>query len=362
MFRKIVTTAAAATLLSATSSFAHHPGGGGNTGNAGPILTISATTLEQGTVQIGFLYEYISFTGLTNADLIAAAGRHEHAHSIGTIQSPSLGVAYGVTNDLTIAWRVPYVLRTDIREGHHSHGPAGDTVDFRGDSAGIGDATVLGQYRFFNNRTTGTEAAVLFGARLPTGRTTVHDAQGLLFETEFQPGSGAFDGLAGLAFTQRFGAWSFDTNVLYTFAGRGAQDTDLGDRFNYNAAVSYRLIGSALAPPLTTAQVHATTARPHRHNGRHSHDHHHHEEARAAPGWIVDLALELNGEWHDKQNVAGVRDPNSGGNVLYVAPGLRVGYGNVSGFVLAGFPIIADMYGLQSRPSFRALTGVAATF
>ena len=53
--------------------------------------------------------------------------------------------------------------------------------------------------------------------------------------------------LLGGAFTQRFGAWSFDANVLGIVAGRGTQDTKLGDRFLYNAAVSYRLVG--YAPP-----------------------------------------------------------------------------------------------------------------
>ena len=43
--------------------------------------------------------------------------------------------------------------------------------------------------------------------------------------------------------TQRFGAWSFDANVLYVLATKGAQQTDLGDRFQYNAAISYRLTG-----------------------------------------------------------------------------------------------------------------------
>ncbi len=231
-------------------------------------------------------------------------------------------------------------------------------------SAGLGDLTMLGQWRFFNNTASGTEVAVLVGVRLPTGRTDVLDRQGVRFETEFQPGSGSVDPLLGLAFTQRFGAWSFDSNVLYAFAGDGAQQTNLGDRFHYNAAVSYRLLGSALAPALTIAPVHLRT-RSHRHDGpghKHDHKHTHDEPAKPAPQWIVDLVLELNGEWHDKQVVAGVVDPNSGGNTVYLAPGLRVGYGNVSGFASVGVPIVNHMNGLQSRPDYRVVTGVAATF
>lgn len=368
MLVKVATVAAVAALLSATSAFAHHPGGTGNTGGAGPINTIPATTLEGGHVGVSFVYEYINLFGLNDADLIAAAAAHQHAHSIRTIEGASFGAAYGITNDLMLMLRMPYVRRTDIREGHHAHGPGGvvsNTVDFRGDSAGLGDMTVLGQARFFNNAASGTEVALLLGVRLPTGRTDVRDRQGVRFETEFQPGSGSVDPLLGMAFTQRFGAWSFDSNVLYAFAGEGAQQTNLGDRFQYNAAVSYRLLGSALAPALTIAPVHLRTRPQGRDGHSHKHDHSHsHDEApaKATPQWIVDVVLELNGEWHDKQVVAGVVDPNSGGNTVYLAPGLRVGYGSVSGFASVGAPVVNHMNGLQSKPDYRVVTGVAATF
>jgi hypothetical protein len=366
MFVKVATVAAVAALLSATSAFAHHPGGTGNAGGAGPINTMPATTLEAGHAGVSFLYEYISLFGLNNADLIAAAAAHQHAHSIRTIESGSFGAAFGITNDFMVMLRLPYVRRTDIREGHHGHLPGGvvsNTVDFRGDAAGLGDMTMLGQWRFFNNAASGTEAALLVGVRMPTGRTDLRDRLGERFETEFQPGSGSADPLLGMAFTQRFGAWSFDNNVLYAFAGEGAQQTNLGDRFQYNAAVSYRLIGAALAPAMTTALVHVRT-RPSGHDGHsHKHDHSHdHAPVKPTPQWLVDLVLELNGEWHDKQVVAGVVDPNSGGNTVYLSPGLRVGYGSVSGFASIGLPIVNHVNGLQSKPDYRVVTGVAATF
>src|SRR5204862_6231082 len=203
--------------LIASPALAHHPGGASNTGGAGPITTISAETLEAGHGAVAFLYEYIAFGGLGDADLINAASKHQHVHSIGTIQNAAASAAYGVTDDFMVSARIPYVLRTDIREGHHEHLPGGivsNTVDFRGDSSRIGDVTVLGQYRFLNNKATRTEAAFLFGVKAPTGATDRVDALGELFEAEFQPGSGSWDFLLGAAFTQRFGAWSFDANVL----------------------------------------------------------------------------------------------------------------------------------------------------
>lgn len=211
---------AAAATLAPCLAFAHHPGGTGNSSGAGPAITIPATTIEEGHIAAFVAYEYIRLRGIDDQDLMAAAGRHQHVHSMKTIASTSFGLAYGITDDLTVSLRLPYVERTDIREGTHSHvagGAALNGVTRRGDTAGLGDATVMGQWRFFNNRATGTEAAVLFGMKLPTGDTHQRDVAGERFETEFQPGSGSSDPFIGLAGTQRFGAWSFDANVVYVF-------------------------------------------------------------------------------------------------------------------------------------------------
>ena len=144
----IVTRAfcAGAFALIASPAFAHHPGGASNTGGAGPIVTISASTLEAGHGAVAFLTEYLKFGGLGDAQLIDAASKHIHAHSIDYIRSTSLSAAYGVTDDFTVSVRLPYVQRIDIREGHHSHLPGGvvsNTVDHRGDSSGLGDLTLV---------------------------------------------------------------------------------------------------------------------------------------------------------------------------------------------------------------------------
>jgi hypothetical protein len=105
------------------------------------------------------------------------------------------------------------VGRTGIREGEGTD-PLDASVVNRGSASGFSDVTFLGQYRFFNNKSTQTEVAVLFGVRAPTGVTNRVDKQGELFDAEFQPGSGAWSGLFGLAATRRFGSWSLDSNVL----------------------------------------------------------------------------------------------------------------------------------------------------
>ena len=360
----------------ATPVFAHHPGGPGNATGAGPINTISASTLQQGRGVAGIVVDHIGIDPLSDSELSSAAlaayeagEDHAHVHSLDSITSPSINFAYGLTNDLMIAVRLPYVKRRGIREAHvhaheeegggheehedeHEEAPEAEVHDL-GDSSGLGDLSLLGQWRFLNNQAAGTEAALLLGLKTPTGKTNERDSSGERFEAEFQPGSGSWDGLFGLALTQRAGLWSFDASALYTLVSEGTQDTDLGDRFNYGVAVSYRLVAlSQAGGPMFHG------AKPHDH-GADGHGGHVHEEPS---GPALDLVLELNGEWHDKQETAGERDDNSGGHTLYISPGLRLSQGNWSGFASIGIPIVNNLNGIQAEPDWRIVTGVSMGF
>jgi hypothetical protein len=364
MLTRFVIMAGGAALLLAQPAFAHHPSGVGSTGGAGPINTVSASPLDKGETAASITFEWIKFDPLSNAflaDFGATHGHDVHVHSLSSILAPAISVGYGITADFTISARLPVVVRTDIKEATHMHpgggAPAVGAVDFLGDSAGIGDLSLLGQYRFYNNRATQTELALLLGVKAPTGVTNRHTDTGELFDAEFQPGSGSWDGLFGLAATKRIGPWSFDANVLYVLATEGTQSTDLADRFQYNAAVSFRLLqGASAAAPMKLGAL----PDPMWHGGPSTHQHSHMQEAFRGPA--LDLVVELNGEWHAKEVQSGVTDSNSGGNTLYLAPGLRFSKDNWSSYLSVGIPIINDLNGIQAEPEIRVVTGLSVTF
>ena len=77
----------------------------------------------------------------------------------------------------------------------------------------------------------------------------------------------------GAAFTWSRQRTSFDPSVLYKIATEGTQDTDLGDVFAYNAAVSYSLTPAASGH--------------HDHDSGAGHQDHNHSS--------LSLILELNG-------------------------------------------------------------------
>jgi hypothetical protein len=88
MLRIVAVSAGATALLLVTPAYAHHPSGAGPTGEAGPIVTIPATTLEQGQSSAAVVFEYLKFDALSDAQL-AVPG---HPHSLNAILAPSLSI------------------------------------------------------------------------------------------------------------------------------------------------------------------------------------------------------------------------------------------------------------------------------
>jgi hypothetical protein len=351
---RIIAALIAAATAGVDAASAHHPGVGG-IGGGGGIFTIGAGTLDQGQFAFSAFVEYVRLKQLSDATLLANIGND--VHGLQSIQSRTLAFAYGVTSDLTVSMRLPWVRRTGILEGVQEDPADPAVVRDRGGTSGFGDVTVLGQYRFLNNLVTGTQAAALFGLKAPTGVTGLVDPFGEVFEAEFQPGSGSWDTLFGLAFSQRLAAaLSFHANVLAIVTGRGTQDTNLGHRVLYNAALSYRLFGESAGE----AHTHDALA-AYAHAG-HSHASPVTKAPKPATPYThvaLDALLELNGEWHDYQRTAGVIDPNSGGNTVYVSPGLRLTVENWASYVLLGIPVVTDYNGVQPTPAWRVLAGVS---
>ena len=166
----------------------------------------------------------------------------------------------------------------------------------------VGDLTLLAQYGFYNDR-----------AAQPRWRRRRRQAADR--ET---PASRRRRALRGRVPTRQrcwtgFSAWHSpsarepgrSTPTSSISSPLGAQDTDLGDRLHYNAAVSDRL----RAASRTTGRMHTGLPEPMYHGGprRQSHTHAHKERPRSGPA--LDLVLELNGEWHDQQRTAAPRTP-----------------------------------------------------
>ncbi|MCI0605318.1 hypothetical protein L0156_20230 [bacterium] len=333
-------------LLISRAAVADHPSAGFGADSTGPIITVSATTLAEGEWSFSSRLEYLNLKTFTDEELIEFAEEDQHVHSTSSVLTPFFNGAYGVTDNFSLSFRIPYVARNNIREAEiedHGHeeplegtGHGEEAEIHGGDARGIGDALVFGQYRFINTDESALQLALLAGVKFSTGSKSEKDSEGNIFETEHQPGSGSTDVLLGFAFTRKLSRTSVDSNVLYTATTKGSQETELGDLFHYNVGFSYRWKG----------------------NQKHNHDHTEHEH-ESHPHFVWDLILELNGEWQQAHKIAGVEDPNTGGNLVYVSPGMRIGMsGQWSVYFSVGIPIVNDPNGIQHETSFRIISGV----
>ncbi len=329
-------------LTSIQSAYAHGDHGGGADGSV----------LPQGITLVTLQYDMVSYKPLSDARLndLATAGV-EGVHAIRTIAVPSLALSYGLTKDLTITARLPYLANRDIRETDI----AGPGITERGGVYGFGDASAFATYRVLNDTAAGLDAAVILGLKAPTGRTNALDRDGVLFESEHQPGSGSWDPSIGAAASKQAGLWSFSANALYTRAGAGLQDTRLGDRASYGIGASYRLWTNGgshdhamhLGGPFDGMMRHGGVDHP---------------PAQASSKVALDVSLGLNGQWSGAQTIAGERDGNTGGNVVFLSPGARLSVDNWSGFLSVGVPVARHLNGIQSEPRLQATTGIAVKF
>lgn len=324
------------------SAAADHPTVGFGVEVAGPITTLAPTPLPKGFMSIGLRWERINFSPFSDAQLesYAEAGE-EGVHSVDYISVPSLGLGYGVTNEFTLAARIPYVMRSNIRAGEIEMGTP--EVHSHGDSEGLGDIVLLGQYRVVHKEDDAVEVTPLVGIKMPTGKTDVEN-DGELLETEFQPGSGAWDPLVGLAASKTISGVAVYAGVLFELATEGSQETNLGSSLLYSVAVTYRF-----SKKKKDIHIHEDGSE------------HVHGEVDSGTG--LDVMVELNGESRDKETIAGESEENSGGTLLLLSPGLRVSaLGHWGAFASVGIPLLQDLNGIQTDVKYRVVAGVGVGF
>ena len=319
--------------LLCTNAIADHPTVAFSIDSAGSINTISADPLPSGAFAVGIQTEVIDNDEFSTEQLENYAGSSlEGVHSVDRITNTSISISYGITEDLSINARLPYIERNNIQEGEIEDGEA--ETHTHGDSSGFGDILILGQYRISQSKN--TNVSVNFGMKLPTGETNNKDKDDVRFETEFQPGSGSWDFLFGVAVSKQSGLFGYNANILFNKTTKGAQSTEIGDAISYNVALSYRL---------------------NRHS-RASHDHSHSHDGETQ--W--DIMLELNGQKRDKNKISGNSEKHSGGNTILLSPGVRVSSGNLGGFLSVGIPVVENQNGTQADIGNRILAGISLGF
>ncbi|MBI5016213.1 MAG: transporter [Deltaproteobacteria bacterium] len=292
---------------------------GAGAGEAGgPITTVPASGLERGQWVTDLGVDYLRFDTFSQDRLLRFAAADREVHNVASVTTYTAGFSLGLAEGIGVHLGLPYVFRDDVVE---SEPP--DEVHRHGDASGFGDASVHFHHRLVHFVEHDLRLALLYGLKVPTGDTSEKDADGTRFEAEFQPGSGSWDPFLGLSASAGPGPLSVHGNVTYTLVTEGTQDTDLGDRLSANLAAVYRL---------------------------------------SAPV-AVDLVLEANGLWQAKEKAHGEKDPDSGGRVLLLSPGIRAIFGQwLAAYGSLGVPVFQDLNGDQNELDYRLTAGVNASF
>jgi hypothetical protein len=319
-------------LLASSASapaFADHTGPTG-VGTGASLNVLSPDTLVQGHASAGLRVTYTQPAQRSDETLADLAGDHVHAHNTDYNLNAAVGIAYGITDRLTLSAELPYVHRDDLREGEHSHvdGQVINEVVRIGSVSGIGDLSVLAKYKLVDGGI--TKFALIGGLKAPTGSTHRKSDEGERLETEHQPGSGSWDPLIGAAFGAELGALNLNASALYQFSGKGVQDTGLGDRAQGGVSLSHHF-----GPP---EQHHEEAPHEHRDGAELEHA----EAEHGHSSW--DAFVELTGEWEGRQKVDGEIELASGGKSIWLSPGVR--FNSAGAFSVAaafGLPVWQDI-------------------
>lgn len=303
-------------------------------GSAFCALTTTPEELIGGQIRLDLSYEYIDqhspFSGSRRSDgfqrnpLEPEEGHRE----VRTLNHRlNLRGAVGVTDRLSLDFHLPIIFRT--HEHFDVEGPS-ESFPQRFDIAGIGDLTLMGRYALVAARMPTQPAFSLgVGVKMPTGPTNLKDVVIVDGEAEFeaaerslQPGSGSWDPLFGLYWTQTFGPLTAFGNVTYRIP-MPSQGYTFGDEVLVNMGGSIALTKGLYG------------------------------------------VGQLNLRWadHDKAE----RDPlvraNTGATLLFFSPGLRVQMASaLTSYVYGQIPLYRNVNGSQLTADWQLIVGLTYTF
>ncbi len=304
-------------------------------GGSGAVYTMSANTMKEGGLYLGFNTERVRNNSLKDTTILTALQNgSEHLHNIDAINSYAFSLSYGISNDLTLNMQLPYLSRTNIRAGEFEESIA--KVHPHSDAEGMGDFSAILTYKIYDKEQ--TKVALITGIKAPTGKTDIQE-EGEALESDLQPGTGSWDLFAGVAFSKDFEIFSLHSNLLYKYNNKGVKNSQLGDVFNYNFSLAYKLIGEKHNHTLHTKKEH--------HN----------------PNYSVDIFVELNGEWVDNDRFSGILAENTGHNILFITTGVQMfTQDNYALFFTLSTPIYQNFNGLQNEISYKSSIGIGKSF
>ncbi len=215
-------------------------------------------------------------------------------------------LVYGITPRLTAFATLPLLARRRVETGPSSQRT----------SPAIGDLTLLGRYTVLADDyapLSTRRAALIVGVKLPTGAERF--------------GAPSYDPILGAVGTWAANRHELDVDFLYT-AGTKRRDFEAANRLRYDVAYRYRLWPRRFGRRLRQ----------------------------------VSAVLELNGRWvaHTRRDGSTVRD--SGGQVVFLSPGLQYVTNRLIIEASLQLPVSQSLNGSQVETDFVGVLSVRVPF
>jgi len=300
--------------------------GPGTTG--GSAETKSGETTKAGEFGFNLRFNFTQYESLSDSELggKASASRDDdpHVEALRWAMLQTFELSYGITDDFEVGASLGFYRADDVREAEIHDGEL--VVMNLGDVVGMTDWWLNAKYRFLRGRYGHWSAYT--GAKLPLGRDDVTGGEeNARLDPSLQPGSGAFDFLLGTAYTYTLTEQlKLHTSVGYIY--RTENDSfKIGDRLDYGLAVIYRLM----------------------------------EEITQFPQ--INLVAEVNLQQLFKSELDNNRISNSGGTVLFLSPGIQIGFTENAAWTLSPrFPVLQELNDEQQDTLFKVITGLTFHF
>jgi hypothetical protein len=246
----------------------------------------------------------------------------QHHDEVQTINRNWLATFDYTFND---KWGVAATLPVVDRDHTHIHNHQGQQLVENWNFTEVGDVRVLGRRQWSSENREALRIdsyGVTFGLKLPTGETDVRNADGDLAERALQPGSGTTDLLLGAYFSRQLGSgssWFSDVQVQ--------QPLNSHDNFKPGLRVGFDV------------------------------------GYRYAASDKLTLMVQLNALYKDRDQGAEAEPEDSGGNFLFVSPGLS--YVIAKKVQLYGFvqlPLYQYVNGVQLTADWSVVAGISTRF
>lgn len=216
---------------------------------------------------------------------------------------------YGITEKFAASLTIPYLNKKQKSKSA--------TLS----DSGVGDITIMSKYRIWSKDLPGEAQrfSLVGGLELPTGDD----------KAQLKLGSGSIDPVLGILFTIQSLSQEFDIVLTYQF-NTEAKNFEFGDILKYNLAYQKRIWPKILPERSVYSQF--------------------------------NLVLELNGEYAQKDKSLGSVIKDSGGNILFISPGIQWAAKRWVLETSVQLPIIQDLNGSQLETDYTVVTSLRLTF